>query len=141
MLWLMGDPVSVTADIDVATGRYGDCDEYGEALLKFADGAIGVLAGGWVDLADPMPMLISGTEGHAYVCNGQFYFQSEHVAGADGKTPWTDLPSDLPHAFELYLDALQGKDVPLVGVREAAMRNAVMEAMYEAARTRAWVTL
>jgi len=29
----------------------------------------------------------------------------------------------------------------LVGVREAAMRNAVMEAMYEAARTRAWVTL
>ena len=141
MLWLMGDPVSVTADIDVATGRYGDCDEYGEALLKFADGAIGVLAGGWVDLADQMPMLISGTEGHAYVCNGQFYFQSEHVAGADGKTPWTDLPSDLPHAFELYLDALQGKDVPLVGVREAAMRNAVMEAMYEAARTRAWVTL
>ena len=141
MLWLMGDPVSVTADIDVATGRYGDCDEYGEALLKFADGAIGVLAGGWVDLADPMPLLISGTEGHAYVCNGQFYFQSEHVAGADGKTPWTDLPSDLPHAFELYLDALQGKDVPLVGVREAAMRNAVMEAMYEAARTRAWVTL
>jgi len=141
MLWLMGDPVSVTADIDVATGRYGDCDEYGEALLKFADGAIGVLAGGWVDLADPMPMLISGTEGHAYVCNGQFYFQSEHVAGADGKTPWTDLPSDLPHAFELYLDALQGKDVPLVGVREAAMRNAVMEAMDEAARTRTWVTL
>jgi predicted dehydrogenase len=70
MLWWMGDPVTVTADVDVATGRYGDCDEYGEGLLKFEGGAIGVLAGGWVDLADPVPLLVSGTEGHAYVANG-----------------------------------------------------------------------
>ena len=37
--------ISVTANVDVATGRYGDCDEYGEGLLKFADGTVGVLAG------------------------------------------------------------------------------------------------
>ena len=140
MLWLMGDPVSVTADIAVATGRYGDCDEYGEGLLKFAGGAIGVLAGGWVDLDNPVPLLISGTEGHAYLCNGQLYFKSNLVAGADGKMPWTNLPQDLPHAFELYLDALNGKDVPLVGAHEAAIRSAVMEAMYEASRTKTWVT-
>lgn len=140
MLWLMGDPISVTADVAVATGRYGDCDEYGEGLLKFAGGAIGVLAGGWVDLDNPVPLLISGTEGHAYLCNDQFFFKSNHVAGADGKMPWTHLPQDLPHAFELYLDALNGKDVPLVSAREAAMRNVVMEAMYEASRTKTWMT-
>ncbi len=28
MLWLMGDVTRVAADIGVATGRYGDCDEY-----------------------------------------------------------------------------------------------------------------
>jgi predicted dehydrogenase len=140
MLWLMGNPVTVTADVDVATGRYGDCDEYGEGLLKFEDGAIGVLAGGWVDLADPVPLLVSGTEGHAYVANGEFYFQSEHVPGADGKAPWTDLPEPLPHAFDLFLDALAGKKVPLVGAREAAVRSAVMEAMYEASKTKTWVT-
>ncbi len=139
MLWLVGDPVSVTAQVGIATGRYGDCDEYGEGLIKFAGGEIGVLAGGWVDLADPVPLLISGTEGHAYICNGQFYFKSSHVEGADGKSPWTDLPADLPHAFELFLDALLGEDVPLVGAREAAVRSAVMEAMYEAARSGAWV--
>jgi predicted dehydrogenase len=33
LLWLMGDVASVTADVAVATGRYGDCDEYGEGLL------------------------------------------------------------------------------------------------------------
>ncbi|MBN1933531.1 MAG: Gfo/Idh/MocA family oxidoreductase [Anaerolineae bacterium] len=140
MLWLIGDPVSVTADVGIATARYGDCDEYGEGLLKFASGTIGVLAGGWVDLADPVPLLISGTEGHACICNGQLYFKSNHVEGADGKEPWANLPADLPHAFELFLDALLGQDVPLIGAREAAVRSAVMEALYKAAQTKTWVT-
>jgi hypothetical protein len=30
-------------------------------------------------------------------------------------------------------------DVPLVGAREAAVRRAVMEAMYEAAHQQAWI--
>jgi predicted dehydrogenase len=140
MLWWMGEPVSVTADVDVVTGRYGDCDEYGEGLLKFEGGAIGVLAAGWVDVANPVPLLVSGTEGHAYVADRHFFFQSEHVPGADGQEPWTDLPEDLPHAFELYLDALAGQDVPLVDVREAAARSSVMEALYEGARAKRWVT-
>jgi predicted dehydrogenase len=141
MMWMMGDPLRVTADMDVTTGRYGECDETGEGLLRFEGGAIGVLAGGWVDLANPVPLLISGTEGHAYVYQGQLFYKSEHMAGADGKAPWTKLPEDLPHAFELYLDAMLGQDVPLVGAREAAARSAVMEALYEAARTKTWVEL
>jgi predicted dehydrogenase len=138
-LWLLGDVTRVTADVDVATGRYGDCDEYGEGLLKFENGAIGSLAAGWVDVAHPVSLILSGTQGHAYVANRELYFQSEHVPGADGKTPWTDLPQAWPHAFELFLDALNGKEVPLVGAREAAVRSAVMEALYEGARTRQWV--
>lgn len=31
LMWLMGDVESVTADVKVVTGRYGDCDETGEA--------------------------------------------------------------------------------------------------------------
>jgi predicted dehydrogenase len=139
MLWWMGLPVSVTAHIDVATGRYGDCDEYGEGLLQFEDGVVGVLAAGWVDVANPVPVLISGTEGHATVVNGDLFYKSEHVPGADGETPWTDLPEDLPHAFNLYIDALNGADVPLVSPKEAAVRNAVMEALYEGSRSKRWV--
>jgi len=141
LLWLVGDVTRVTADVDVATGRYGDCDEYGEGLLKFGNGAIGSLAAGWVDAAHPVSLILSGTEGHAYVADGELTFQSEHVAGADGKKPWTRLPEAWPHAFELFLDALVGKeDVPLVGAREAAVRSAVMEALYHGARARQWVT-
>jgi len=140
LLWLMGDVTSVTANIDVATGRYGNCDEYGEGLLKFKNGAIGSLAAGWVDVAHPVNLILSGTEGHAHVANGELYFKSNHTSGADGREPWTRLPEAWPHAFELFLDALVGKKgVPLVGVQEAAARSAVMEALYESARTQQWV--
>ncbi|HEU5328496.1 MAG TPA: hypothetical protein VFU78_10410, partial [Thermomicrobiales bacterium] len=50
------------------------------------------------------------------------------------------LPDMLPHAFDLFLDALAGKpNVPLVSAREAARRSALMEALYTAARERRWV--
>ena len=45
----------------------------------------------------------------------------------------------LPHAFDLFLDALMGEDVPLISVKEAADRSAVMEAFYQAAATNSWV--
>ena len=140
MLWLMGGVERVTADLGVATARYGDCDEYGEGLLRFENGVTGSLAAGWVDVANPVTLELSGTQGLAYVLNGQLFLKSDAVPGADGKTPWTALPEPWPHAFELFLDALAGKPgISLVGAREAAYRSAVMEAMYQAAKEHAWV--
>ncbi|MEM7534894.1 MAG: Gfo/Idh/MocA family oxidoreductase [Chloroflexota bacterium] len=140
MMWLLGDVENVTATIDTAFNKYG-CDETGEGLLKFKNGVIGSLAAGWVDVANPVNIMVSGTEGHAHVSNGQLFFTSSNVEGADGKEPWTDLPEQWPHAFDLFLDAVGGKeDVPLVGAREAAARSDVMAALYEAANSQAWVT-
>jgi predicted dehydrogenase len=140
MLWLLGDVERVTASIQVATGRYGDCDEYGEGLLEFANGTVGSLAAGWVDVAHPVNLIISGTDAHAYVANGKVFFKSEHIEEATGETPWADLPEAWPHAFELFLDALVGQtDLPLVTAREAAGRSAVMEALYRGAQQKQWV--
>jgi predicted dehydrogenase len=140
LLWWLGDVTQVTALIDPVTGRYGDCDETGEGLMRFANGVIGSLAAGWVDVSHPVSVIISGTEGHAHVDSGKLYFKSDHVGGADGSQPWTDLPEALPHAFELFFNAIAGHDdVPLVRPQEAAARSAVMEAFYEGARQQAWV--
>ena len=73
---------------------------------------------------------------------GVVYFQSQGVEGADGKTPWTSLPTAWPHAFDLFLDAVTGgANVSLVSPREAAERVAVMAAMYEGARRGEWISL
>ncbi len=142
MLWYCGSVRTVTGHLDKGTGRYGDCDEFGEAMMVFENGVLGTLAAGWVDIANPVSLEICGTEGHATVVNNQLYFQCPKVPGADGKSPWTDLPASLPHAFELFLDAVDGEPgLPLVTVEEAAERSRVMEAIYEAAEGETWVTL
>mgnify|MGYP005744382129 FL=1 len=52
------------------------------------------------------------------------------------------MPENLPHAFELFLDAVQsGEKTNLVSAKEAAYRSTVMEAIYEAAATRKWVNV
>ena len=141
MMWLMGSVESVTATLGRAIERYDEtCDEFGEGILRFTNGVVGSLAAAWVDVADPVDFIISGTEGHAHMSNGDVYFKSAHVEGADGEAPWTDLPEMWPHAFELFLDAVGGDvSAPLVSAREAAARSAVMEALYTAAGADSWV--
>lgn len=140
LIWLNGDVESVTADIQPVTHRYGDCDETGEALIRFKNGVIGTLAAGWVDVENPVELLISGTEGHATIINGQLYYRSSKRAGSDSKKAWTDLPPAPKAPLAQFLDAVAGsKDEPLVTPREAAVRVAVMEAMYKGARKREWV--
>ena len=139
LLWLLGDVSSVTAQLDPGTGIYPGCDETGEALLRFRSGALGTLAAAWDDVANPVTLLISGTEGHAAVINGALYFKSAHVDGADGKTPWTALPPPQPASLDAFLDAITGHEAALVTAAEAAYRCAVMEAMYDGARRGAWV--
>ena len=135
IMWLMGRPERVSGTVRTVTGRYGEsCDETGEAILEFPGGAIATLAGAWVDTANPVTCEISGTRGHAVIFQGNLYFQSELVPGADGSRPWTDLPEALPHAFLLFLKALKGEKVPLISAREAADRSIVMDAVYRSAK-------
>jgi predicted dehydrogenase len=142
LMWWLGPVQSATANLSVVTGRYGNCDETGEGMLRFANGTIATLAAGWVDVADPVQTVISGTEGHAHVVNNMLFFHSKHVEGADGKTPWTALPTEWPHAFENWLDAICGKaHAPLVSPVECAARNTVMDALHAGHRQGEWVEL
>jgi predicted dehydrogenase len=141
LLWLGGEVSAVTAQLDNGTARYAGCDELGEGLLRFKSGAIGTLAAGWDDVANPVSLIISGTEAHAAVINDELFFTCKKIDGADGKKAWTQLPPKLPHAFELFLDAIGGKDAPLIGAREAAYRNAVMEALYAGASQQRWIAI
>ena len=92
LLWMMGDVSEVTATLDNGTARYEGCDETGEAMMRFKNGTIGTLAAGWDDVANPVFFLLSGTEGHAAIINDQLFITSKKLEGADGKTPWTNLP-------------------------------------------------
>lgn len=136
ILWTMccncGPVRHVAASIGAATGRYGAIDEYGVGLLTFDSGAIAVLEASWVDPKLKSPVEVTGTKGQIHVHDGKVHYYSELVEGADG-TEWTALPPAKPHAFDLFLDALEGQDVELVGVDQAAEQSRVMAMLYQAA--------
>ena len=142
MIWLMGDLSKVTAAVSNGTGRYPGCDEYGEGILQFQNGAIGTLAAGWDDVANPVSLEICGTEGHAVIVNGVLQFESKKTGKLDAKALEAKLPAKLSTPLELFLDAVNGKkDVPLVTAREAAYRSEATEALYEAAHGEKWVSV
>jgi predicted dehydrogenase len=139
LMWMFGPVEAVVADIKIVTGNYGDCDESGEALLKFKNGITGTLGAGWVDLADPVTLTISGTEGHAYVDRGKLYITSKNIEGADGLQPWIKLPPPLPEPMDQFVDGVVGRSSPnLVSPEEAAARVSVMEAAYRSIKQGNW---
>jgi len=139
LLWMFGEVASATGTLGNGTARHPNCEETGEAILKFKSGVIGTLAAAWDDIVNPVPLLISGTDAHATVFDGKVYLTSKKL-NADGKSPWTDLPAAKPAGFEAYLDAITGRPATLVPAREAAYRSAVMEAIYEGAKHNNWET-
>ena len=142
LLWFMSDLESVTATLSSPLNRYPGCDESGEALLKFKSGVIASIAAGWVDIAQPFTVIVSGTEAHAHMNQKEIYLKSNNIPGADGETALKNLPEALPHAFDLFLNAVvSGKNENLVPVREAAYRSTVMEAIYKAVSEKSWVTV
>jgi predicted dehydrogenase len=143
LMWMLGDIESVSADIRVVTGRYGPkTDETGHALIRFDNGTMGNLTAGWLSLANPVTLMISGTQGFASIIDGKLTFKSERVEGARGDQPWTDLPPEQRAPLHQFVDAIGGKSgQPLVTPKEAAARVEVMEAMYTSARRRRWTTV
>ena len=126
----------------MVTGRYGDCDETGTAMLKMKDGVVATLVAGWVDVANPVTLQIAGTEGHAVIVQDQLYFESKKVPGSKLAEPVKGLPPGPKPPLLQWVDAVGGqKDQPLVTPREAAARVAAMEAAYESARTGRWVSV
>lgn len=138
VLWCLtptcGEVVKSCATLGNATGRYGELeqiDEWGAGMVTFESGAVGIIEAGWVDPKYSAPVEVHGTEGQILVHDGKVFYASDHVEGANGGQ-WNDLPDAGAHAFELFWDKLQGGDVPLVSVEEAARESRVMARLYRA---------
>lgn len=141
LMWILGDIESVSADIRVVTERYGPkTDEAGQAMLKFKGGAMGSLTAGWLDVANPVTFMISGTKGFASIVDGKLMFKSDLVPGAKGNEPWKDLPAAPRAPLHQFVNAVRGQtDQPLVTPVEAAARVTAMEAMYKSAKAGKWI--
>jgi len=145
LVFFFGPAVSATAAIAGQKIKYPNIDEYGEGLVRFANGATGSVVGAWVDVANPVFLEIAGTEGHITIFNGSLYYQSSKskVPGADAKQPIdkAHFPAELPGSFPLFLDVLVGKADKnlLIPIEDSLNVAKAMEAMYLGEKLSAWV--
>lgn len=146
LIYFFGPAVAATGAIGGQTIKYPNIDEYGEGLVRFANGVTGSIAAGWVDHQNPNFLEITGTEGHLHIHWGQLYYQSSKssVPGADGKSGPIDkshFPAELPHAFDLFFEVLAGNQdrSVLIPVEDALNVAKTMEAMYTGDRIGGWV--
>jgi predicted dehydrogenase len=145
LVYFFGPIAAATAALAPHQIKYQHIDEYGEGLLQFKSGVLATFAGSWVDVANPVTHQIAGTEGHLMVVHGQVCYQSTRtkVSGADMKTPIDPkyFPPALPHAFDLFLDVLAGKQPAsvLIPIEDALNVAVAMDAMYQGHRLGAWV--
>ena len=139
LLWVLvpvcGPPLHYAATLGNATGHYGAIDEWGTGTITFESGAAGTVEASWVDPKLQSPIEVHGTRGQILIQDGKVRYFSELVAGADGGE-WTLLPPALPHAFELFWDKLEDREVPLVPVGEAAQECQAMHELYRAAKAK-----
>ena len=89
LMWLLGDVESVTADIRSSPAATATATRCGEALIRFKNGVMGTLAAGWVDVANPLSLEITGTEGHAADLAGQALLQVRQGCRGRRQKPWT----------------------------------------------------
>ncbi len=134
LIWMFGGISSATGVLSMGTSRYEGCDELGEALFKFSNGAIGTLAASWDDVADPVRIQVSGTKGAATLGSELL------VAGPDGKFEKVEGVA-APAGFNAFLDYLEGHPAELVTAREAANRDIVMDAIYKGAESQSWIQI
>ena len=135
LIWMFGGITAATGVLGLGTNRYEGCDELGEALFKFSNGAIGTLAASWDDVADPIRIQVCGTKGAATLGSDL------HIAGPDGKFEKVELGEQVPSGFGAFLDHLAGKQVELVKPREAANRDVVMDAIYRGTEYESWIEI
>ncbi|MGM0505632.1 MAG: Gfo/Idh/MocA family protein [Bacteroidota bacterium] len=141
LVWFMQEDtaVSATGVIGQGVSRYPGCDEYGEGVIRFASGAVAVIAGGWVDHANPHQIEISGTEGHLRVTNGELFATIPSLE-LDGDQPVENLPDAWDHPLELFLRSIAGEEnLPLIEVEQTARVDRLIQSIYRGDELGQWI--
>jgi 1,5-anhydro-D-fructose reductase (1,5-anhydro-D-mannitol-forming) len=137
MRWFLGEPESVTA----MTGNFArayDIDDQCLALVRFKNGAFGILDVSWVHRGGPNTTEIYGTEG--FVGNGYpglgLHLQSRKLSLGDyqGTVLPRNLPKAQPSPLEQWINAVERNEPMTITVEDGRNLTQLLEGIYESAR-------
>jgi len=137
MRWFLGEPESVVAQTTNFARAY-DIDDQCVALIKFKNGALGVLDVSWVHRAGPNTKEIYGTEGFLGWGfpgqNPQLTSRKLEAAGLQGTLIPSNLPKALPSPLEQWIAAIVRNEPMTITVEDGRNLTQLLEGIYTAAR-------
>ena len=102
---LLGMPESVSASYGYVTGR--EVEDNAAAVLRYPDGALGIVEAGFVNPFSPFTLEAHGTEGSLlYSAQNRKVILASTANGAEPVVEWP-LPDALPSAFEQWVAAIR----------------------------------
>jgi predicted dehydrogenase len=137
MRWFLGEPESIVAQTTNFARAY-DIDDQCVALIKFKNGALGVLDVSWVHRAGPNTREIYGTEGFLGWGfpgqNPQLTSRKLEAAGLQGTLIPSNLPKALPSPLEQWIAAILRDEPMTITVEDGRNLTQLLEGIYTAAR-------
>ncbi|MBQ7727728.1 MAG: Gfo/Idh/MocA family oxidoreductase [Clostridia bacterium] len=130
--WFLGTPVSVQSCFLNVTDR--PVEDNAVSVIEFGGGAIGVSETGFVSVADPYRIEISGTKGYLQIDQNGLEYQKDGF-------PWTrvddaDIPDRRPSPLPYWIDSVgQNFKNEFYTIDEACALTRLMVAAYGSYRT------
>lgn len=132
-----GLPERVSAHYGYVTGR--EVEDNAVVVLRYANGALGVVEAGFVNPFSPFTIEIHGTEGTLLygMPEAQLFVRSTRLGSSSGSAwiPQLDVPPDGPTAFQQWIAHIQGEGTPDENLAMAVDLSRLMEAANLSART------
>ncbi len=125
----LGLPESVSAHYGYLTGH--EVEDNAVAILRYPNGALGVVEAGFVNRFSPFTVEVHGTEGSLLygTPEGKLLVRSSQ-SGAEESKQWTvkDLPPDCPSAFQQWVTHIQMGTTAAENIQMAVDLTMLMEA-------------
>jgi predicted dehydrogenase len=125
----LGLPESVSANFGYVTGRA--VEDNAVAILRYPQGALGVVEAGFVNRFSPFTIEVHGTQGSLLfgAPDSTLRIRSS-VAGSPGNEQWEELPlpQNLPSAFQQWVAHIQRGTTATENIQVAIDLTRLMEA-------------
>jgi 1,5-anhydro-D-fructose reductase (1,5-anhydro-D-mannitol-forming) len=133
----LGLPESVSANYGYITGRA--VEDNAVVVLRYPQGAIGIVEAGFVNPFSPFTIEAHGTEGSLLygTPEGKLQIRSSNAArpASNNWSVWTDIPPDQPTAFQQWISHIQQGSTATENIQAAIDLSMLMEAANRSAKS------
>lgn len=128
--WFLGDPKYVMSAFTSVTKR--PVEDNAVCLLEYKNGTIGVSETGFVSIADPYTIELSGTKGYLRISGGSLSYSCPDTDNKRVKV--TEFTNSCPQPLDYWIDSIiNNTPNEKFGIEEAISLTEIMTAAYKSA--------